>query len=488
MPVLVENLLLRRATRQAEPLEAPPIVHDVLRSPGRPLDPATRDFMEPRFGHDFSQVRVHTDAKAAQSARAVDALAYTVGRNVVFGVGRYAPEADEGRKLLAHELAHVAQQRSHATVHHSLMPGLWVGKTDDPPEREADQVVNRITGAQRVGLGAHLTETVTPSLRRQSANEPEKESKCRIRVLRTTVLTSNPLCRDRFNHLRRGMLRRRGISSTRLAAKNLAQPVANKFLDFFPARSEDFKGQCCKGRINDKGQWERANESDTTCCPVERIVSELAGHRCCAQGEKVQEGKCVVVPKDAPKEAPAGTVSIPSSVGRGLMTGKLSLSPSFLSSVGSTIIDGFGLDNPILTGETDPKNPHKDYFPNRLIILDGAAKTLTPLLQMDPGATIEIWGYTDATGAEAHNQTLGQQRADFVRSRLILDGVAPDKLQTHSAGSSQPVVKTGAAEPSNRRVEIRFKPSIQSAVPQSPKISPTLPAPRLTLPGEGEKP
>ena len=439
MPVLVENLLLRRATRQAEPLEAPPIVHDVLRSPGRPLDPATRDFMEPRFGHDFSQVRVHTDAKAAQSARAVDALAYTVGRNVVFGVGRYAPEADEGRKLLAHELAHVAQQRNHATVHHSLMPGLWVGKTDDPPEREADQVVNRITGAQRVGLGAHLTETVTPSLRRQLANEPEKESKCRIRV--------GDYCLD-FKPIVPGPISPPSSRDVEKAWDKLHPPgkepeptSCNKFLDFFPARSDEYKGQCCKGRMNDKNQWERANESDTTCCPVERIVSELAGHRCCAQGEKVQEGKCVVVPKDAPKEAPAGTVSIPSSVGRGLMTGKLSLSPSFLSSVGSTIIDGFGLDNPILTGETDPKNPHKDYFPNRLIILDGAAKTLTPLLQMDPGATIEIWGYTDATGAEAHNQTLGQQRADFVRSRLILDGVAPDKLQTHSAGSSQPVVR-----------------------------------------------
>src|SRR5207248_7886018 len=63
--------------------EAPPIVHDVLRSPGRPLDRSTRDFFEPRFGRDFSDVRIHTDARAAESARAVGALAYTVGRDVV---------------------------------------------------------------------------------------------------------------------------------------------------------------------------------------------------------------------------------------------------------------------------------------------------------------------------------------------------------------------------------------------------------------------
>ena len=90
--------------------EVPPIVHKVLQSPGQPLDEYTRVFMESRFGHDFSKVRVHTDAMAAESARAVNALAYTVGRDVVFREGRYVPRAAEGNKLLAHELAHVVQQ------------------------------------------------------------------------------------------------------------------------------------------------------------------------------------------------------------------------------------------------------------------------------------------------------------------------------------------------------------------------------------------
>ena len=104
------RVALRRAAAGPAAAAAPPIVHDVLRSPGRPLDAATRAFMEPRFGHDFSRVRVHTDARAAESARAVDALAYTVGHNVVFGAGQYAPGTATGRRLLAHELAHVAQQ------------------------------------------------------------------------------------------------------------------------------------------------------------------------------------------------------------------------------------------------------------------------------------------------------------------------------------------------------------------------------------------
>jgi len=93
--------------------EAPPILTDVLSSPGQPLDGETRAFMEPRFGHDFSKVRVHADSRAAESARALNATAYTVGSHVAFAQGRYEPHSTEGARLLAHELAHVLhQQRS----------------------------------------------------------------------------------------------------------------------------------------------------------------------------------------------------------------------------------------------------------------------------------------------------------------------------------------------------------------------------------------
>ena len=91
---------------------APPSVHVVLRSPGRPLDKTLRDFMEPRFGHDFSKVRIHSDRAAAESANSVNAKAYTVGQNIVFGRGQYSSETDAGRLLLAHELTHVVQQNS----------------------------------------------------------------------------------------------------------------------------------------------------------------------------------------------------------------------------------------------------------------------------------------------------------------------------------------------------------------------------------------
>src|SRR5262249_9042873 len=98
------------AASRSEPLTMPPTVHEALRSPGRPLDTPTRAFMQSRFGHDFTHVLVHTDASAAHATRALNALAYASGRHIVFAAGHYVPATIAGRRLLAHELAHVVQQ------------------------------------------------------------------------------------------------------------------------------------------------------------------------------------------------------------------------------------------------------------------------------------------------------------------------------------------------------------------------------------------
>ena len=92
--------------------EAPASVDHALASPGRPLEPALRQDMGQRFDHDFAGVRVHADAAAEQSARDVNAHAYTVGHDIVFGAGRFAPGTHDGRRLIAHELTHVVQQSS----------------------------------------------------------------------------------------------------------------------------------------------------------------------------------------------------------------------------------------------------------------------------------------------------------------------------------------------------------------------------------------
>jgi hypothetical protein len=105
-----EKLVQHETTGEAEIQTVPPIVDEVLRSPGHPLDADTRAFMEPRFGQDFSRVRVHSGAAAEQSARDVSANAYTVGHHIVFDSARFVPATHEGRRLIAHELTHVVQQ------------------------------------------------------------------------------------------------------------------------------------------------------------------------------------------------------------------------------------------------------------------------------------------------------------------------------------------------------------------------------------------
>jgi hypothetical protein len=139
------KLELRRLSAGPAPgtRSAPPEVHQTLAAPGRPLDAGTRAFMEPRFGHSFANVRVHDDGAAARSARAVGALAYTVGRDVVFGTGRYAPGTADGRRLLAHELAHVVQQAPSpgATLQREADPAEDTGETAraEPAETPVDE-------------------------------------------------------------------------------------------------------------------------------------------------------------------------------------------------------------------------------------------------------------------------------------------------------------------------------------------------------------
>ncbi|HEX6746778.1 MAG TPA: DUF4157 domain-containing protein [Longimicrobium sp.] len=131
---------LGRSHGEPAAAEAPPAVDQALAAPGQPLDEGTRAFMEPRFGHDFGHVRLHTGNAAAHAARSLHARAFTRGRDVVFGRGEYAPHTPEGRHLLAHELTHVVQQGG--------QPGtIQRAEIDDRPEfcaglQDATQVID----------------------------------------------------------------------------------------------------------------------------------------------------------------------------------------------------------------------------------------------------------------------------------------------------------------------------------------------------------
>jgi hypothetical protein len=160
--------LQREPAREPSAAEAPSIVNEVLRSRGEPLDATTRTFFEARFGHDFSRVRVHTDGQAAESSRAVNALAYTVGNDVAFDRGQYAPRTARGNALLAHELAHVVQQ-SRAPSALAQLGGLWLGDDNDPLEGEADRSAMEVLSGRAGSRKSRIRET---RLQRQPAGNP----------------------------------------------------------------------------------------------------------------------------------------------------------------------------------------------------------------------------------------------------------------------------------------------------------------------------
>jgi hypothetical protein len=119
------------------------LVDEQLRSPGQPLDHATRSFMEASLGHDFSQVRVHADNRAAESNRMLNAEAYTVGNHIAFGAASFNPNSEEGRKLLAHELTHVVQQGARV----SSSTNISIADPAHASEAEASRVAENISSA-----------------------------------------------------------------------------------------------------------------------------------------------------------------------------------------------------------------------------------------------------------------------------------------------------------------------------------------------------
>ena len=132
-------------------------VHDVVNSGGgSPLAPDVREEMQGRLGHDFSDVRVHTDSAAHESAKSVNAHAYTVGSNVVFQRDRYDPSSAEGKTMLAHELTHVVQQRSGPVDGSDAGGGIKVSDPSDRFEREASANADRVMSAPAPAATAQL--------------------------------------------------------------------------------------------------------------------------------------------------------------------------------------------------------------------------------------------------------------------------------------------------------------------------------------------
>ncbi len=155
-----EKLHLQRKPTGGNPAKVQPTVNEALRSPGDQLDTGTRQFMEARFGHDFSRIQVHLGTAADKSARSLHAHAYTVGEHVVFAAGRYMPGTEAGRSLIAHELTHTVQQQNGFRAE--------TGSAADQAEQEA------LTNERLIHSGKPLSFSAQPSrlARRDDDNQP----------------------------------------------------------------------------------------------------------------------------------------------------------------------------------------------------------------------------------------------------------------------------------------------------------------------------
>jgi hypothetical protein len=152
-------------------------VHDVVSSGGRPLEPELRADMEGRFGQDFGDVRLHSDGAAHDSAKSVNAQAYTVGSNVVVQSDKFDPSSDAGKHMLAHELTHVVQQRSGPVDGTEAGGGVQISDPSDRFEREAVANADRLMSAPAAPAQAiqRMPDGDESSVQRQDAPEEEEE-------------------------------------------------------------------------------------------------------------------------------------------------------------------------------------------------------------------------------------------------------------------------------------------------------------------------
>ena len=270
---------------------APREVHDVLRSPGAPLDRGVRSTMERAFGRDFSGVRVHADGAAAESAASVGARAYTVGNHIAFNKGMYTPSTAAGRHLLAHELAHTVQQRGAPA---DVAPSLEIGGEQTPAEAAADRAADAVAaGASVDAMPAaapvvarapqQKTKKKAPAKKKPKAGEPD----CGRSSLRTVAGFDGT---DKGAHISsiEVNIHTNAFTDVNLTWKNLASgtTVPTNPLHGSPGAglcSMKFKGEK-KARPVDCSDVSDSNTADTRCTPIGDF--KIQGHACALGDDK----------------------------------------------------------------------------------------------------------------------------------------------------------------------------------------------------------
>ena len=277
---------------------APSIVNDVIASSGKPLDSNTQQFMESRMGHDFSHVQVHTDGKAAESATAVNALAYTSGNHIVFNSGQYQPDTEGGKRLLAHELVHVGQQNQNIGLQSKTIQREEVKETkpkEKTPEEKYLEALKKIGEAfLETPTGKEIKEKLAKTPLAVEVKQFFESLHGKIiagtavagataAVLATKADISLPIPKiplggglslgiDVEGKDRKMMFT---LSYKGEKAKEPQRPKVNCPLGFKQAQSSIYAGKCCRG----------TTENERDCCNPSQITKNAMFPICCPAGK-----------------------------------------------------------------------------------------------------------------------------------------------------------------------------------------------------------
>jgi hypothetical protein len=398
----------RWRTGAADRSAIPRSVGDALRSPSQPLDAGGRAFFEPRFGHDFSQVRVHADEAAARSARAVGATAFALGNHIVLGRDAPDPATPEGSRLLAHELAHVVQQSSETRPR--LGPSAMViGSPDDPAEREAERAADDITSHRRpttvASLGWDGPRDGTLKLRRQAGEEQPKKTP------KPLIPLPHPLDGLDIKPIvpLPGGIQPPSTEDVNKAYHSLpgqqgGEPADTHCLEGWTYRKTgDVAGMCCQGVSIDKDK----------CCPPKRLHMTITGATC----DREPAPDKGTSPKPGP-DKPSGPAPVPP----GKAEFPLKLPP---------LTPPLTVDLPIHFKQDQPRAVLTAEKALRGSLTEAGGSDLDLViawLQQKPEFSVQLTGMASIEGTAARNEELGENRARSIARVLIQNGISASRI------------------------------------------------------------
>lgn len=408
--------------------------------------------MESRFGRDFSHVRVHADDHAAASAEAINARAYTVGNDIVFGRGEYRPSDTAGQRLLAHELAHTVQQAHLSDA--APQAKLEIGPADTPLEREADRVAQQVMAAapQEAAVNAVQGNAARPLPTRIGSTLQRQPKQAKEPLIPIPVFDElDPMIIVPDIPGVPSFLRGREVKLSTL--RSALDVLRGNLPSLGGGAGEDFCARLIAGYETAHG-----GDVDGLCCP--RFVRDpdrccrwqdigMMSFRCCGPDEVVISDRCVRperVPLPPPP-LPSAPVPAPAPGGPTFPTIprlEMEFPRGPFGTVQSDTIDHFALDR-----DTLPATP----------AATEALDRLARQLQLYREVEVHVEGHTDSSASEQHNQSLSERRARTVREALVQRGVDRNRIITRGFGETQllfPGERNEEEKARNRRVDVWF--------------------------------